>query len=302
MIRAEDLTKNYGAFRALTDFSLEVKAGEIFGLVGPNGAGKTTFLKCLLGIVNPTAGRCMLDGIHVQARPVAARSRCGFLPGEDAFPLALRGATFLADALDDYPAVDRELERELVDLFRLPLNKRLRAYSHGMRRKIGIVQALAPRVPIAILDEPEDGLDPTSRLQLTALLRRLRDGGRTILFSSHHLDVVAQVCDRVAFIAGGRLLECATIEEIRDRASHRLRVRLAAGTPHSVLQIPEVESVIPRDGELILVAAGDPRALLRRVADLPIEKLEFRTLRLEDLYSDLYGVDRDAADRGEKRP
>src|SRR5262249_39784491 len=145
-------------------------------------------------------GRCRIGGIAVDERPVEARRLTGYLPGDSSFYESRTGRAFLREATADYPRVDRALEAELIEAFQLPLDKKLRTYSHGMKRKIGIVQALVPDVPAAILDEPEEGLDPTARRRFLDLLKRLRAGGRTILLSSHQLDAVAQVCDRVAFL------------------------------------------------------------------------------------------------------
>src|SRR5262249_37896530 len=149
----------------------------------------------------PTKGRCHVADVCVQDDPVRARRSLGYLPGDGRFYETMRGGDFLDFALGGYPAIDRALRDELVRAFALPLRKRIRGYSHGMKRKIGILQAVVPAVPLAILDEPEEGLDPTARAYFLDLLLRLRAGGKTIFLSSHQLESVARVCDRVAFVA-----------------------------------------------------------------------------------------------------
>jgi ABC-type multidrug transport system ATPase subunit len=161
-----------------------------------------------------------------------------------------------------------------------------------MKRKLGILQAVVPNVPIAILDEPEEGLDPTARIGFLRLLESLRARGKTILLSSHQLESVARVCDRVAFIAAGRLVDCDSVVKIREKAGRRIRVRLRQGTDGACLRVPGVSDVIERDGEYTVVADGDPLDTLRRLAALPLDGLEFRQLRLEEIYADLYRIDR----------
>lgn len=292
MIEVASLGKRYGAFRALEGVSFRVEPREIFGLVGPNGAGKTTILKSLLGVVIPTEGRCSVEGIDVRARPVDARRRIGYLPSEGRFYEPMRGGEFLRFALGGYPTVDWALADELAAAFALPLEKRIRGYSHGMKRKLGILQAVAPRVPVAVLDEPEEGLDPTARQAFLALLRRLREAGKTILLSSHHLETVAQVCDRVAFVAAGKLVDCDSVARIRERAGRNLRVRLRPGADPACLRVPGVREVIARGAEFTVVSEDDPLEVLRRLAALPLDGLEFRQLRLEEVYADLYRLDR----------
>jgi ABC-2 type transport system ATP-binding protein len=292
VIRVESLAKHYNHFVALENVSFDVRAGEIFGLVGPNGAGKTTILKSILGIVIPTSGACHVDNIDVRKRPVAARRRAGYLPSEGRFYETMPAGAFLRFALAGYQDYDRELVDELTRVFALPLAKKIRGFSHGMKRKLGIVQALAPRVPVAILDEPEEGLDPTARIAFLHLLERVRAGGKTILLSSHQLESVAKVCDRVAFIAAGKLIDCDSVGAIRERAGRRIRVRLRAGTDPACLRVPGAAEVIEREGEYTIVVDGDPLEALRRLAALPIDGLEFRQLRLEEIYADLYQIDR----------
>jgi ABC-type multidrug transport system ATPase subunit len=292
MIRVEQLGKRYGAFTALEGVSFEVSKAEIFGLVGPNGAGKTTILKSLLGIVIPTSGKCHVLDSWVQARPLEARRSVGYLPAEGRFYETMTGGAFLRFALGGYAEIDRALEEELVKAFALPLRKRIRGYSHGMKRKLGILQALVPRVPLAILDEPEEGLDPTARAFFLDLLVRLRAAGKTILLSSHQLESVAKVCDRVAFIAAGKLVDCDSVANIRERAGKRIRVRLRPGVDPAALSVPGVSEVRGRDGSYTVVAEGDPLEVLRRLAALPLDGLEFRQLRLEEIYADLYQLER----------
>lgn len=293
MIRIVQLTKKWGAFTAVNSVSFEIHKNEIFGLVGPNGAGKTTLIKALIGAVVPTSGNTYIADHCVQKQGVAARSLTTYLPSDGHFYESMTANSFLQFAMSGYRHVDIPWRDEMLDAFHIPLHKKIRSFSHGMKRKLGIVQALAPRTPVAILDEPEEGLDPTARLKFLQFLQRERAGGRTILLSSHQLESVAQVCDRVAFIAAGRLLDCNSLEQIRERAGKRIRVRLLPGTDPACLQIEGVKSVVARNGVFIVITDGDERDLLQKIVTLPVDGVEYRQLRLEDVYADLYQVERE---------
>jgi len=219
VLAAEGVAKRYGAVLALGGISLDARRGEILGLVGPNGAGKTTFLKSAVGLVRLSEGRIRIDGIDVAEDPVGVRRRTGYLPGECNLYPGMTGQTFLNFCLEGYPDADAALRKELAERFDLPLRKKVRKYSTGMRRKLLLIQALCLRTPLIFLDEPTESLDPSSRIFLLGLLRRLAGEGRTIVFSSHQLDEVERICDRVALLHKGSLLDFATIESLRERAA-----------------------------------------------------------------------------------
>ena len=219
VLAAEGVRKRYGDVLALDGVSFELRRGEILGLVGPNGAGKTTFLKAAVGLVRLKEGRILVDGLDVGLDPVGVRRRAGYLPGECNLYPGMTGKGFLDFCLAGYPGVDSALRDDLVARFELPLRKKVRKHSTGMRRKLLLVQALCPRTPLALLDEPTESLDPSSRLFLLSLLRRLAGEGRAIVFSSHQLDEVERICDRVALLHRGKLLDFAPIDSLRERAA-----------------------------------------------------------------------------------
>ncbi|MGH7151559.1 MAG: ABC transporter ATP-binding protein, partial [Planctomycetota bacterium] len=206
-VEVRRLVKRFGRRTALAGVDLEIPAGEVFGLVGPNGAGKSTLLRILIGIVRPTGGEARALGHRLPEESLAVRRRSGYLPADANLYERMRGAEFLAFALHGYPALDRPLERRLLEAFDLPLRDRIRTYSHGMKRKLALACALLPDVPLHILDEPTEGLDPSVRITLLDVLRELRSRGRTVLLSCHDLAEVERICDRVAFLDAGRLLD-----------------------------------------------------------------------------------------------
>jgi ABC-2 type transport system ATP-binding protein len=222
MIRLTNLTKRYGKFTAVDGINLEIGRGELFGFLGPNGAGKTTTMRMIAGILQPSAGTIQIAGDDIAADPIRAKSRMGFIPDRPFVYDKLTGAEFLRFVAALYgqqgDAVERRME-ELLDLFELmPWKDELvESYSHGMRQKLIISSALLHRPEVIVVDEPMVGLDPKGQKFLKDLFRAFVDRGGTVLMSTHTLDTVEEMCDRVGIIAGGRILACGSVAEIRHQ-------------------------------------------------------------------------------------
>jgi ABC-2 type transport system ATP-binding protein len=224
MIRIEHLEKAYGDIRAVDDLSLVVEAGEVFALLGPNGAGKSTTIKCLIGLLTPDGGRVELDGIDVVAQPARARRRTSYVPEVahvyDALTpweyLHLRGRLFELD--DD--KIAKHAER-LLEGFGLLERKDqpMVAFSKGMTQKTVLAAALLTEPRVLVLDEPLSGLDVETTMLVKELMREFAHRGGTVLYSSHLLDVVERVADRVAVIDKGVLRALGTVDDLRRQAN-----------------------------------------------------------------------------------
>jgi len=224
IVRTEHLTKDFPAgfwrsrpHRALDDVAIEVPAGGVFGLLGPNGAGKTTTLKLLVDLLRPTAGRAEVFGRP--PRDVESRRRLGFLPENPAFYEELTGEELLIyfGGLCGYNSTDRrERARRVLDLVGLTDDgrRRVRHYSKGMVQRVGIAQALINDPELVILDEPMSGLDPGGRHDVRELILRLRDEGRTVIFSSHILSDAELLCTRVGILSRGRVVALGALSEL----------------------------------------------------------------------------------------
>ena len=213
------VNKRYGTAIALADFSLDVAAGQTFGLVGMNGAGKTTLIKCMLDFSEADSGTIQIFGIpSVVTR---SRSRLSFLPERFNPPYYLTGRDFLRYMLQlqevDYRDEEAERTFDALDLDRAALAKPVRAFSKGMTQKLGLAACLLSRKDLYILDEPTSGLDPKARALLKDQLRKARDAGRTVFFTSHALADVDELCDRMAVIHRGELRFEGTPGELRAR-------------------------------------------------------------------------------------
>jgi len=240
MIRLTNLTKKYGKFTAVDGIDLQIRRGELFGFLGPNGAGKTTTMRMIAGILQPTSGRIEIAGDDVAADPLKAKSRLGFIPDRPFVYDKLTGAEFLrfVAALygQDGDPVERRMD-ELLDLFELTpwKDELVESYSHGMRQKLIISSALLHRPEAIVVDEPMVGLDPKGQKFLKELFRAFVERGGTVLMSTHTLDMVEEMCDRIGIISGGKILACGTMAEVRhqteggDAKLEELFLRLTGG-------------------------------------------------------------------------
>ncbi len=246
-VATHSLTKRYGHQTALRDLDLRVPTGRLFGFLGPNGAGKTTTLRILLGLLRATAGRAEVLGQDVWREGPSVRRQIGYLPGDVRFYDWLTGRATLAFVNAAHGgACWPEVER-LVGLLDLNLDRRVRDYSRGMKQKLGVIAALMHRPRLLVLDEPTTSLDPLVRQTLYAELRAVAAEGRTVLFSSHTLAEVEELCDEVAILRDGRLVEQERMAVLRTRAVRHVELRFhtAASPPpappdgfHTLQQAP----------------------------------------------------------------
>jgi ABC-2 type transport system ATP-binding protein len=289
VISTSRLTKRYGRVPALTDLTIEVQRGEIFGFLGPNGAGKSTMIRVLLGYLHATEGSASVLGLDVERDSVEIRRRCGYLPGGIALYDTLSGRDaldYLADLQGAAPVRRAELAERL-QMSDATLRRRVRDYSRGMRQKIGVIQALQHDPELAILDEPTEGLDPLMQHAFYAILDDLRREGRTIFFSSHVLPEVERVCDRVAIIRVCRLL---ALQHVSDLLAHRRRkVTLRwRGTAPDLAAVPGVAD-IERDGAMLRASLeGDVLPFIRAIASPSLEDVTIEPASLEEVFLDYY--------------
>jgi len=252
-IIAAGLTKHFGATVAVDDIDLRVHQGEFFGFLGPNGAGKTTTLKCVVGLLRPTAGRVVVDGHDVQAEPVAAKRVMAYVPDRPYLYEKLSGREFLAFAGRMY-GVERQACKarmeELLGLFDATewADELTENYSHGMRQKIVMSAALIHDPRVLVIDEPMVGLDPRSARTVKNVLRERVDGGCAVLMSTHTLSVAEEVADRIGIIHKGRLIVEGTYDELRRRAdaSERLEDIFLGLTDAAETAMADAPSQSPR--------------------------------------------------------
>jgi len=281
------LTKRYGRVPALSDLTVDVGAGEVFGFLGLNGAGKTTTIRLLLDLIRPTAGRAFVFGRDCRAESMTVRRSIGYLPGESAFYPDMTGEQVLRlMASVGGCAVDPAWRAQLLERFDLPprdLTRRIRDYSTGMKRKLAIVQAIQHDPPLLILDEPTEGLDPLMQEAFYELLRGLTARGRTVFLSSHVMSEVERVCDRVAVLRAGRLALLGSVEDLRALAPRQVKVTFTADVAPPGDLGGQVTATVVTPRSWSLEVRGPLGPLIERLAGLRLADVDVREPRLEDI-------------------
>jgi ABC-2 type transport system ATP-binding protein len=292
-IQVDGLTKYYGAVIGVEELSFDVLPGEVYGFLGANGAGKTTTIRLLLDLLRPSRGRASVLGFDCRRDSLEARRRIGYLPGElPVYPdLSAAGYLDYLAKLDGRPVSRRYLDELLkrFDVSQVDLTRRLREQSHGMKQKIGIIQALMGRAPVLILDEPTAGLDPLMVQAFRDAIDTLKENrAATIFLSSHVLTEVEATCDRIGLIRGGRMVASGTIADLKRNAARRVIVDLhePVPTPFPVLQGVTVVSNVGRRIELDVQGPLGP--VLHALATLPVHDLQVESFTLEDFVARYY--------------
>lgn len=293
-IQIRALTKYYGAVVGVEGLSLDIAAGEVFGFLGANGAGKTTTIRMLLDLLRPTSGSAAILGFDCQRQGLEARQRIGYLPG--AMPLYpdLTGAGYLAflSSLGARPASRARLDAlfRRFDVSALDLRRRTRDYSHGMKRKLGLIQALMTDPPVLIMDEPTSGLDPLMIEAFTETIDELSRAGRTTIFlSSHVLSEVDRVCQRIALIRNGRLTAVRSLSDLRAAAPRRLTVIFAHPVDVPMPSTAGVTVVTREPQRWVLDVRGPIGPLVSSLAGLPLADIHLAPFALEDVILPLFG-------------
>jgi ABC-2 type transport system ATP-binding protein len=292
-ITLESLTKSYGKARGIVDLDLEIATGEVFGFLGPNGSGKTTTIRTVLDLIRPTSGTATVLGLDAQQHSLEIRSRTGYLPGE----LALYEEMTVHESLDYLVALrggaGSDRIEELSDQFQLDLTRKIKDLSTGNKQKVGIIQAFSHEPELLILDEPTSGLDPLMQQNVYHLIDAARNEGRTVFLSSHVLPEVERIADRVGIIRQGKLIEVATVDELKDRAVRVVEVRFGSDGPdeQTLMKVDNVVSVEQRRTTVQIRIEGSMDALIKVLAGYEVVAMRSEEADLEEVFLDLYRED-----------
>jgi ABC-2 type transport system ATP-binding protein len=307
VIRAEQLTKRYGANLAVDHIDLEVAAGEIVGILGPNGSGKTTTILMLLGLTEPTGGRAVVAGFDPLRDPLQVKRRVGYMPDQVGFydGLSARDNLAYTGRLAGLPR--HEIDERFADsMERVGLGAvardRVRTFSQGMRQRLGLAEVLMKRPSVAILDEPTTALDPHSTQEFLEMIRALKADGTAVLLSSHHLDQVQSVCDRVALFNRGRIALAGTVTELAGRVlggGHVIDVEARGlGIAERLAAVPGVVRVQALSSERYRVdCQRDLRAEIARqlAPEVELVGINFAAPSLNEVYNRYFEEARHAA-------
>ncbi|MFN8163338.1 MAG: ABC transporter ATP-binding protein [Solirubrobacterales bacterium] len=289
VIETEHLTKFYGSARGIEDVSIAVEAGEVFGFLGPNGAGKTTTIRTLLNLIHPTGGSARLFGLDSRRDSVAIRARLGNLPGDFGYGPSATGREALAllariRGMDDLGRADALAER-----FRADLERPLGQLSRGNRQKVGLISATFHEPELLVLDEPTSGLDPLMQEEFLALVDEERQRGCAVFVSSHELDEVERICDRVGIVRAGYLISVERISDLLGRAKHGVTLELAAPDDLADLRaLPGVSDLELSGSRASFKFVGDVDSVVKALAHHQLVDLEIAHPTLEEVFLTYY--------------
>jgi ABC-2 type transport system ATP-binding protein len=292
VVEIQNLVKHYGRVQAVRGIDLEIKPGEVFGFLGPNGAGKTTTLRCLLGMLRPTAGRISLFGLDATSDGVRARRRVAYVPGELRLPDRVTGAELVHTIGRLRGGFRAGGPEQIAERLEFDLKRHVRDLSTGNRRKLALLLAFSADSDLLVLDEPTNGLDPLMQREFLRLVGEARQRGTSVLLSSHVLGEVQRIADRVALLRDGRIIASGTVDEIRRGARQRVEVWFA--TPQAAAEASTAAAAAGlRDVEiderrLSATIVGPVQPLIEVLARQQVESLLVDEPNLEDAFLDLY--------------
>jgi ABC-2 type transport system ATP-binding protein len=286
---AAGLTRSFGAHRGVQDVAFDVNQGEVFGFLGPNGAGKSTTIRIMLGLYRRDAGTVSVLGYDPAHESVAINARTGYLPGELALHARLTGRQHLDLVARARGLTDLSYRDELVERFSAELDRPVKTLSKGNRQKIGIVLTFMHKPDLLVLDEPTSGLDPLLQDEFAHLVRESVDDGRTVFLSSHELDEVQRVVDRLAIIKDGSIIVTDTVEGLRSKAPRTVQFRFDRDVdPAAFDSIDGVHVTSTEDRTVTLALSGPIAPVLRVAADLDAVDMTARPTDLEELFLRYY--------------
>jgi ABC-2 type transport system ATP-binding protein len=286
-VQTKALCKRYGDFQALVDLDLTIARGEVFGLLGPNGAGKTTLIRTLLGFIHRTSGRAEVMGIDPAIDSVAVRRHVSYLPGDARLPRHMRGHSVLKFFADIQPEGDLNKSLAIADRLELDLRRMVSFMSTGMRQKLAIAAVIGSRAPLLILDEPTANLDPTVRSRVLEMVMAAKNDGRTVIFSSHVLSEIEEVCDSVVLLRRGRLAHCQSLSDLKAR--HRIvakgtldaRSRIIPDSLAAFVPTMQCDEVANR---VAIETSGDLAPILPWLASLGLSEIRVEAFGLRAVY------------------
>ena len=288
-IRTEGLTKHYGDVQALVGLDLEVRRGEVFGFLGPNGAGKTTTIRSLLHFLFPTEGKASVLVLDVATHAVEVRSRVAYVPSEYSLYPKLTGAENLTYLANLRGGVDASYVNELAERLEVDLTRKVGDLSTGNKQKVGLIQGFMSRSELIILDEPSTGLDPLMQQELQALIREVREDGRTVFLSSHSLAEVERVADRVGILRHGHLVIVEPLDALKRKAIRRIDLEFDVPVEAADFEgIEGVHTAESRGNTVVVSFEGPVNALLRAALDHNVVNLNSREADLEQIFLTYY--------------
>jgi ABC-2 type transport system ATP-binding protein len=287
IIEVNHLTKYYGKSRGIVDVSFKVEEGEIFGFIGPNGAGKSTTIRLFLSLIYPTSGSATIFGKDCIKFGPEIRQEIGYLPSEVFYYEGMKVIDLLKYSASFYKKDCTKRIQELSDLMELDLKRRINDLSYGNKKKVGIVQGLLHEPKLIMLDEPTAGLDPLMQHKFFNLIREENKRGATVFFSSHILGEVQRMCNRVAIIKEGKIINVQDIKSLQKDNYKKIRIT-SSDLDEKRFQLEGVSQLEKMDGTLNFFYKGDINAITRLLGSSQITDLSIEDLTLEEIFMHYY--------------
>ena len=287
IIEVNHLTKYYGKARGIEDVSFNVEEGEIFGFIGPNGAGKSTTIRLFLGLIHPTSGEAKIFGKDCIQFGPEIRQDIGYLPSEVFYYERMKVHDLLKYSASFYKKDCSERIMELSDLMELELKRRIDDLSYGNRKKVGIVQGLLHSPKLLLLDEPTSGLDPLMQQKFFNLVREENKKGATVFFSSHILGEVQKLCNRVAIIKEGSIINVQDIKTLQSENYKKIRVD-AEGIQEKHFDMEGVTKLTKENGSVTFFFRGDINEIVQLISKQKVSDVIIEEPTLEEIFIHYY--------------
>jgi len=287
-IELKNLTKTFGSFTAVNQMNLDIKEGEVFGFIGPNGAGKSTTIRMLLGLLQPTAGEVYIFGQNIKHEGHKIRQQIGYLPSEVHFYESMSVMEILKYSMDFYPNTSKQELEHYLELFQLDPNKKMKSLSLGNKKKVAIIQSFLHNPDLLILDEPTNGLDPLMQDVFFSVLKKEKEKGKTIFFSTHILSEIEKICDRFAIIKDGSLVDVEDVQKVKENKVRIVRVSFTDQSDLPNIQHPNILKVEKEHGTISYFISGKMNEVLKAIVQFDIEDIKIDEPSIEEIFMHHY--------------
>lgn len=281
-VETHSLTKRFGDFTALDGCSVAINQGEVFGLLGPNGAGKSTLIRLLMGFLNPTSGSASISGLDCHRQRVAVHDVVSYLPGDARLFRTMTGHSVLKLFAGFRPKMQLDAARAVANRLELDLNRWVAFMSTGMRQKLALAIALSNEAPMLILDEPTANLDPTVRGRVIEMVAEAKSAGKTVMFSSHVLSEIEDVCDRVAILRSGKLVFQQSLSDLKKQ--HRIRATLHGELPKVPAELSQSLTITRTEDSVQIETPSELSGVLKWLSEAPLQDVYIQPIGLRAVY------------------
>ncbi len=287
IIEVKNLTKYYGKARGIENVTFSVDEGEVYGFIGPNGAGKSTTIRLFLSLIYPTSGEAKIFGKDINQHGVEIRQEIGYLPSEVFYYEGMKVLDLLKYSASFYKKDCTKRMLELADVMELDLKRKIDDLSYGNKKKVGIVQGLLHSPKLIILDEPTSGLDPLMQQKFFNLIKEENERGATVFFSSHILGEVQKMCNRVAIIKEGTVINIQDIKSLQKDNYKKIRIE-AEGLDEKRFLVDGVNNMTKENGSINFFFKGDINLITKLISEKMVDDVTIEEPTLEEIFMHYY--------------